>query len=46
MNFYITNLVLVMTNLDRKSQKFKVENDFVKRKHLEGSYIVCELRSA
>ena len=34
-----------MTNLDRKSQKFKVENDFVKRKHVEGSYIVCELRS-
>ena len=35
-----------MTNLDHKSQKFKVENDFVKRKHVEGSYIVCELRSA
>ena len=34
-----------MTNLDRKSQKFKVENNFVKRKHLEGSYLVCELRS-
>ena len=34
-----------MTNLDRKSQKFKVENYFVKRKHLEGSYLVCELRS-
>ena len=35
-----------MTNLDRKSQKFKVENDFVKRKHPEGTYLVCELRSA
>ena len=35
-----------MTNLDRKSQKFKVENDFVKRKHLEGTYLVCQLRSA
>ena len=35
-----------MTNLDRKSQKFKVENNFVKRKHLEGTYLVCELRSA
>ena len=35
-----------MTKLDHKSQKFKVENDFVKRKHLEGSYLVCELRSA
>ena len=45
-NFYITNPVLVMTNLDRKSQKFKAENDFVKRKHLEGSYVVCELRAA
>ena len=35
-----------MTKLDHKSQKFRVENDFVKRKHLEGSYLVCELRSA
>ena len=35
-----------MTKLDHKSQKFKVENDFVKRKHLEGTYLVCELRSA
>ena len=34
-----------MTKLDRKSQKFKVENDFLKRKHLEGTYLVCELRS-
>ena len=24
----------------------KVENDFVKRKHLEGTYLVWELRSA
>ena len=35
-----------MTKLDHKSQKFKVENDFIKRKHLEGTYLVCELRSA
>ena len=35
-----------MTKLGRKSQKFKVENDFVKRKHPEGTYLVCELRSA
>ena len=35
-----------MTKLDHKSQKFKVENDFVKRKHLEGTYLVWELRSA
>ena len=35
-----------MTKLDHKSQKFKVENDFVKRKHLEGTYLICELRSA
>ena len=35
-----------MANLDRKSQKFKVENDFVKCKHLEGTYLVCELCSA
>ena len=35
-----------MTNLDCKSQKFEVENDFVKRKHLEGIYLVCNLRSA
>ena len=35
-----------MTNLDRKSQKFKVENDSVKREHLEGTNLVCELRSA
>ena len=35
-----------MTNLDRKGQKFKVENDFLKREHSEGSHLVCELRSA
>ena len=35
-----------MTNLDSKSQKFKVENYFEKRKHPEGTYLVCELRSA
>ena len=34
-----------MTILDRKSQKFKAENDFVKHKHLEGIYLVCLLRS-
>ena len=35
-----------MTNLDYKTQQLKVENDFVKRKHLEGTYLVWELRSA
>ena len=35
-----------MTNLESKSQKFKVENDFVKGKHPEGTYLVCKLRSA
>ena len=35
-----------MTNLDRKSKKFKVEDDFLQRKHLEGTYIVCKLCSA
>ena len=35
-----------MTYFYHKSQKFKVENDFVKCKHLEGTYLVCELRSA
>ena len=34
-----------MTNLNRNSQKFKVENDFVKRKQLESTYLVRELRS-
>ena len=40
----MTNLALVTTNLDCKTKKFKV--DFVKRKHIEGIYLVCELRSA
>ena len=30
-----------MINLNRESQKFTVENDFVKRKHLEGTYLVA-----
>ena len=34
-----------MTNLNRNSQKLKVENDFVKRKQLESTYLVSELRS-
>ena len=34
-----------MINLNRNSQKFKVENDFVKCKQLESTYLVCELRS-
>ena len=34
-----------MTNLDHKSQKFKLEKDSVKRKHLEGTYLVYVLRS-
>ena len=36
LQFYITNLALVTTNLDCKTKKFKV--DFVKRKHIEGIY--------
>ena len=32
-----------MTNIDCKTKKFK---DFLKRKHLEGIYLVCELHSA
>ena len=34
-----------MINLNRNSKKFKVENDFVKRKQLESTYLVRELRS-
>ena len=34
-----------MTNLNRNSQELKVENDFVKLKQLESTYLVCELRS-
>ena len=34
LQFYIVNLVFVLPDLDRKAKKFKVENDFVKRKHL------------
>ena len=34
-----------MTNLNRNSQELKVENYFVKRKQLESTYLVCELRS-
>ena len=34
-----------MTNLNRNSQELKVENDFVKRKQLESTNLVCELRS-
>ena len=33
-----------MTNLNRNSQELKEENDFVKRKQLESTYLVCELR--
>ena len=40
--FYIFNFVFVLPELDRKTKKFKVENNLVKRKHLEGT---CALRS-
>ena len=33
LQFYIVNLVFVF----RETKKFKVENHFVKRKHLEGT---------
>ena len=45
-HFYIINLVFVLPELDRKTKKFRVENDFLKRKHLEGTYLVYEIRSA
>ena len=43
-NIYIVNLVL--PKLDCKTRKFKLKRHFVKRKHREGSYLICELRSA
>ena len=45
-SLFITNLVFVSLDLDRKTKKFNVESHFVKRKHREGTYLVCELRSA
>ena len=45
-NFYIVNLVFVLPELERKTKKFKVDLGFLKRKHLEGTYLVYELRSA
>ena len=42
----VVNLVFGLPELDRKTKKSKVENDFLKRKHLEGTYLVYELRSA
>ena len=39
-------LVIIFLELDRKTKKFKLERHFVKRKHREGIYLVCELRSA
>ena len=44
--FIFVNLVFVSHDLDRKTKKFKVESRFVKGKHREGIYLVCELRSA
>ena len=44
--FYFTNLVFVSPHPDLKTTKFQVESPFVERKHLEGIYLVCELRSA
>ena len=40
------NLVFVSLDLDRKTKKLKVKSHFVKRKHCEGIYLLCELRSA
>ena len=42
----MVNLVFVLPELDRKTKKFKMESHFVKRKHREGIYLVCELCSA
>ena len=42
----MVNLVFVSLDLDRKTKKLKVESHFVKRKHCEGIYLLCELRSA
>ena len=44
--FLLVNLVFVSLDLDCKTKKFKVKSHFVKRKHGEGIYLVCELRSA
>ena len=33
-------------NTSHKTTKFKVENDFVKCKYLEGTYLVCKPCSA
>ena len=46
LTFILSNLFLVLPELDRKTERFMVENGFVKCKHLEGTYLVCELRSA
>ena len=42
-NFLLVNLVFVSLS---KIKKFKVKSHFVKCKHGEGIYLVCELRSA
>ena len=44
--FILPILFFVLPELDRKTKKFKIESHFVKRKHGEGIYLVCELRSA
>ena len=43
-NFSIVNLVIVLPERNRKTKKFKVESHFAKRKHHEGTYLVCKLR--
>ena len=44
--FLLSILFFVLPELDRKTKRFKLERHFVKRKHREGIYLVCELRSA
>ena len=44
--FILSIFVFIFPELDRKTKKFKLERHFVKRKHREGIYFVCELRSA
>ena len=43
---FILSNISFLPELDRKTERFMVENGFVKCKHLEGTYLVCELRSA
>ena len=41
----MVNFVLDLPKLDCKTEKFRLERHFVRRKHRESNYLVCELRS-